>query len=206
MQFYSVKTPHWLPKFFPKELIWKKEEEPVVYITFDDGPHPEATPFVLDMLDSYHAHATFFCIGKNIAAHPELFERVKSKGHIVGNHTYDHLNGWKNYNDTYLKNIYKTAKYVEHKIFRPPYGRIKISQSKKLISKGWKIFMWDVLSADFDTEISPQDCLENVLLNIVPGSIVVFHDSEKAFPRMKYALPKVLEYCKQQGWQMKALI
>jgi len=205
MRFYSVKTPKWLPKLFPKDLTWKMPDRDAIYLTFDDGPHPEATPFVLDMLKQYQARASFFCIGKNIVIHPEIYERVIAEGHKVGNHTFDHLNGWHTTNDIYLKNILKTSKHVENKIFRPPYGRIKISQAKKLISRGWRIYMWDVLSADFDIEVTPGECLENVLTNMEPGSIIVFHDSEKAFPRMKLVLPEVLKYCKEKGWKMNVL-
>lgn len=205
MHLYSVKTPKWLPRLFPNELIWKIPSTDTVYLSFDDGPHVEATPFVLDTLKAHQAHATFFCIGKNVEAHPEIYKRITDEGHAIGNHTFNHLNGWRNTNHAYLKNILKASKCIQSKLFRPPYGRIKISQSNKLISKGWRVFMWDVLSADFDVTISPEECLQNVLSSIEPGSIVVFHDSEKAFPRMKFALPEVLKYCTAKGWKMKTL-
>ncbi len=205
MRFYSVKTPAWLPRFFPKELIWKIPEENTVYITFDDGPHEQATNFALNTLKEYNAKATFFCIGKNVVTHQNIFQRIIAEGHTVGNHSHNHLNGWKNTNDVYLKNVLKASQQIPNKIFRPPYGRIKISQSKKLIQRGWRVYMWDVLSGDFDTDLSAEECLQNVLTNIEPGSIVVFHDSEKAFPRMKYALPEVLNYCNQKGWKMKQI-
>lgn len=209
MQSYWVKTPDWLPHLFPRSLIWKMppEKHPAVYLTFDDGPHSEATVFALDCLKQAAAKATFFCIGKNIHAHPELYNRILAEGHVTGNHTYHHLNGWKTVNHIYYKNILEAGKLIENRIFRPPYGRIKISQSRKLTQARhpWQIYMWDVLSGDFDTKISPQDCLENVIRHIEPGSIVVFHDSEKAFPRMRFALPEVLSYCRRQGWQIKPL-
>lgn len=205
MRFYSVKTPAWLPRFFPKELIWKIPEENTVYITFDDGPHEQATTFALDTLKEYNAKATFFCIGKNVVAHQDIFQRIIAEDHTVGNHSHNHLNGWKTTNDVYLKNVLKASQQIPNKIFRPPYGRIKISQSKKLIQRDWKVYMWDVLSGDFDTDLSAEECLQNVLTNIEPGSIVVFHDSEKALPRMKYALPEVLKYCNQKGWKMKQI-
>jgi peptidoglycan/xylan/chitin deacetylase (PgdA/CDA1 family) len=205
MRFYSVKTPKWLSKFFPKDLTWKMADSDAVYLTFDDGPHPEATPFALNILQQYDAKASFFCIGKNVAAYPEIYQWIITAGHRLGNHTYEHLNGWHTTNDIYLKNIIKASKSIQSKIFRPPYGRIKISQAKKLTSRGWHIYMWDVLSADFDIEVTPQECLDNVLNNIEPGSIIVFHDSEKAFPRMKYALPEVLKFCTEKGWKMKTL-
>ncbi|HQE11230.1 MAG TPA: polysaccharide deacetylase family protein [Flavipsychrobacter sp.] len=206
MRTYSVKTPSWLPRFFPKELIWKiPVVDNTIYLTFDDGPNPIATPFVLDVLKQFDVKATFFCIGKNIEAHPEIYQRILDENHVVGNHTYQHYNGWKTNNHQYLKSIFKTQQLIEHKLFRPPYGRIKISQAKKLVERGWKIIMWDVLSGDFDTTLDSTTCINNVLSNIEQGSIIVFHDSEKAFPRMKEALPDVVAYCKEQGFKMAPL-
>ena len=137
----------------------------------------------------------------------ELYQRILEEGHTTGNHTQDHLNGWKNDNHVYLSNILKATKSIHSKNFRPPYGRIKMSQVKRL-TKGklpWKIFMWDVLSGDFDTHLTPEQCLQNVLHHIEPGSIVVFHDSAKALPRLCFALPEVLKYCKERNWNLKAL-
>lgn len=205
MRTYSVKTPRWLPRLFPQEIVWNLHHSPSVYLTFDDGPHPVATPYVLDTLKLYGAKATFFCIGKNIQAHPDLYNRLIAEGHRTGNHTFNHLNGWTTTNADYLKNIIKTNRLVAHKIFRPPYGKIKISQAQKLLARGWKIYMWDVLSADFDVRLSAADCINNVIPNIQPGSIIVFHDSQKAFPRMKDSLPAVLDYCRQQGYNMEVL-
>jgi len=206
---YWIKTPSWLPRLFPRNLIWKMppKERPTVYLTFDDGPHPEATTFVLDQLSRYNAKATFFCIGKNVAAHSALYERILQEGHTTGNHTEDHLNGWQTDNWTYLNNIVKAGKRINSRNYRPPYGRIKISQALRL-SKGkqpWKIYMWDILSGDFDTSLTAKECLDNVIRNIEPGSIIVFHDSEKAFPRLKYVLPEVLSFCKEKNWAVNAL-
>ncbi len=209
MATYFAKTPYWLKKVFPKGLIWDllAGKEPTVYITFDDGPHPTVTPFVLEQLDKYDAHATFFCVGNNVTKFPEVYELVLSKGHSTGNHTFNHMNGWKTNNETYLANIELAKKPIKSNLFRPPYGKISYSQARLLQQKkyGLKIIMWNVLSGDFDRELSPEKCLDNVLHNIKPGSIVLFHDSEKAWDRMSYALPRVLEYCKQQGWKMKAI-
>ncbi len=206
---YWVKTPQWLKRFFPAQIIWDipQGNEPAIYLTFDDGPNPVATPFVLETLAKYDAKATFFCVGNNVGLYPEIYNRVVRAGHTTGNHTQDHVNGWHTDNFGYLKNIALAAKVIESKIFRPPYGRIKISQARKLINAqpGWKVYMWDVLSGDFDKNISPQQCLDNTISNLQPGSIVVFHDSEKAWDRMSYALPKVLDHCKQMGWKIKAL-
>lgn len=183
------------------------EDEPAVYLTFDDGPHYKATDFILDQLDKYNAKATFFCIGKNVAEHPAIYRQILDKGHTAGNHTHNHLNGWHTKTASYLKNIVKGGQLIDSHLFRPPYGRIKRSQANRLLAshKGWKIYMWDVLSGDFDISISPEKCLANVLNNIEPGSIVVFHDSDKAWDRMSYALPHVLEYCTKQNWKLKAL-
>lgn len=206
---YLIKTPWWLSRFFYCHLNWKmpQEAKPSVYLTFDDGPHPTITPFVLEQLQQYDAKATFFCIGKNVAQHADIYQRTIAEGHTVGNHTHNHMNGWFTKNETYLQNIEQAAKLIKSKLFRPPYGRIKRSQANRLMRQKpfYKIYMWDVLSADFDTTLAPEQCLANVLENIESGSIVVFHDSEKAWDRMSFALPKVLAYCKEKGWDMRAL-
>ena len=206
---YWVKTPFWLKKIFPKGLVWDMPvtNEPGVYITFDDGPHPVATPFVLEQLDKHNAKATFFCVGNNVTRNPEIYKKILEKGHTTGNHTYDHVNGWKMDNDSYLQNIEKAKEHINSRLFRPPYGLIRSSQTRMLKQSdpNWKIIMWNVLSGDFDRDLAPQKCLDNVINNIKPGSIVLFHDSEKAWDRMSYALPYVLEYCKKQGWKMNAL-
>ena len=209
MKKYWVKTPQLLKMVFPGGLLWKMPpaQEPTVYITFDDGPHPTATPFIMQQFEKYNAQATFFCIGKNVLLYPDIYKQLIEKGHRVANHTHNHLNGWKTDDDTYLENIKTAAQYIDSNLFRPPYGLIKRSQVKKIKQHypTWKICMWDVLSADFDTTITAQKCMENVLTHIRPGSIVLFHDSDKAWPRMSYALPHVLEYCKKQKWKIKAL-
>lgn len=206
---YWVKTPFVLKKLFPKGLVWDMpvSDEPTVYITFDDGPHPTATPFVLEQLKKYNAKATFFCVGNNVTKYPEVYERMVSEGHTPANHTYNHMNGWKTDDTTYLQNIEQAGEHIKSKLFRPPYGLIRRSQARQLRQRhpDWKIIMWDVLSGDFDRELSPQKCLENVLKHIKPGSILLFHDSEKAWERMSYALPHVLEHCKRQGWKMDAI-
>ena len=203
---YWVKMPAWLIRIFPKGVIWDlpAESGPVVYITFDDGPHPVATPFVLEQLARYNAKATFFCVGNNVSKYPTVYHQVLENGHTTGNHTYDHVNAWNKDDDSYLSNIALAREKIDSKLFRPPYGKIRSSLVKKL-SPDWKIYMWHILSADFDRSITPQKCLDNVLKNIQPGNIIVFHDSEKAYPRMSYALPRVLEYCRKQGWEMRAL-
>ena len=207
--FYTAKVPWLFKKLYPS-LTWEKPtDKKVLYLTFDDGPHPTATPFVLDELKKYNAKATFFCIGKNVVAHPAVYKQIQDEGHAVGNHTYNHLNGWKTENEIYLNNIAEASKVIDSSLFRPCYGRITSIQAINLkqVMKGKEptIVMWDVLSGDFDTECTPQQCLANVVFASVPGSIIVFHDSEKAFPRVEYALPKILHYFSERGYLFKAL-
>ncbi|RAJ04083.1 peptidoglycan/xylan/chitin deacetylase (PgdA/CDA1 family) [Chitinophaga skermanii] len=205
--FYFTKTPSFLKAIY-KSCTWSLSPmAPKVYITFDDGPHPTITPFVLEQLKKYDAKATFFCIGKNVVNHPEIYQQILNEGHAVGNHTHNHLNGWKVGTDKYLANIFEARKYIDSHLFRPPYGRISPFQIKQLTTQKppYKIIMWDVLSADFDTNITGEQCVQNVVFKVQKGSIVVFHDSEKAFERLEYALPRVLEFCKKQGWSMEKL-
>jgi len=192
---------------YPSSLTWdiKGDTVPSVYLTFDDGPHPVATPFVLDQLKQSGVKATFFCIGKNVIEYPDIYQRILDEGHAVGNHTHNHLNGWKVPAMQYLENVHEAARYIDSKCFRPPYGRITGREARVLRELGYKIYLWDVLSADFDTAISPEKCWQNVALYLRPGSILVFHDSAKAWDRMQYALPRTLEFCAQKKWQFKTL-
>ena len=213
MNLYFPRTPCLIMRIFSKYTwrfsISKKE----IYLTFDDGPTPEITTFVLNELKKHNAKATFFCIGKNISTHPEIFKQIIKEDHSVGNHTQNHLNGWKNKTQDYIKNtseVQRTLQLSNFKtlklnLFRPPYGKIKQKQAKYLLSKGYKIIMWSVLSGDFDTNLSKEKCLQNVLKNTSNGSIVVFHDSVKAAEKVKYVLPKVLEYFSKKGFQFKAI-
>jgi peptidoglycan-N-acetylglucosamine deacetylase len=207
MRAYLVKTPRLLKAAYANCVWHINSNANSVYITFDDGPHPSITPFVLDELQKYNAKATFFCIGKNVALYPEVYKRILDEGHSVGNHTHNHLNGWKTENLEYFKNIRTAARYINTRLFRPPYGRITYAQSaglERLFPKT-KIIMWDVLSGDFDMTLSPEACLQNVISATKTGSIVVFHDSEKAFERLKYALPLFLKHCQKMGWRMKKI-
>ena len=205
--FYLVKTPWLLKKAFP-ECIWNIDtDEKILYLTFDDGPHPQATPFVLSELKKYNAKATFFCIGKNVKEYFDVYKLVLSEGHKPGNHTYNHLNGWKTKDKEYLEDISKAAKIIDSNLFRPPYGKItkfklKALQGQKL---NLKTIMWDVLSGDFDLSIKPENCYLNVINNAKPGSVIVFHDSLKSLLVLKYTLPKVLQYFSEKGFQFKQL-
>jgi len=207
--FYFVKTPGWLKKIYDSFIWSMPASDKTLYLTFDDGPHPEATLFVLKELKKYNVLATFFCIGKNVVAYPDIYKQIIREGHSVGNHTYNHLNGWKTNNDDYLNDIKLASNEIDSYLFRPPYGRITSFQAKNLkrVMKGKepKVIMWDALSGDFDITCSPQQCLANVLFASVSGSIIVFHDSEKAFPRLEYALPRVLRYFSEKGYLFKSL-
>ena len=189
---------------YPSFTWQMPENDRNIYLSFDDGPHPEVTSFVLDQLNDYNAKASFFCIGDNIIKYPQVYERIVNEGHTVGNHTQNHLNGWKSTTIKYLENVEAAATHIDSDLFRPPYGKIKRFQAKQLQeNKGLKIIMWSVLSGDFDQQILPEKCLQNVLLNTRSGSIVVFHDSEKAWKRLAYALPKVLEFFTEKGYSFE---
>ena len=189
-----------------KGLIWSRStKHKRIYLSFDDGPHPTITNFVLDILKENGIKATFFCIGDNVLKYPETFERIVKEQHSIGNHTHNHLNGWKSDNIQYYKNILQAAKHIPSKLFRPPYGKIKPTQANYLLKRGWRIIMWNSLSADFDTSIDGITCFNNVISTMKNGSIVVFHDSEKAFDRMKIALPLLIQYCREQHYEIRAL-
>lgn len=215
MSVVPVKTPSVVKKMFPNYVWNMATSEPVIYLTFDDGPIPEITESVLQLLKKYDAKATFFCIGDNIEKHPDVFKKIIIDGHSFGNHTYNHLKGWKTKTKEYLENVLKAQEKMDdfieehltlsHKLFRPPYGRIKPKQSKQLTTLGYKIVMWDVLPFDWDKTYSEENVLEHIIKNTEKGSIIVLHDSLKASKNMLYVLPKILEYYTQLGYSFKAL-
>ncbi len=197
--------PRLITAAFP-HYIWNIEtEEKSIFLTFDDGPHPEATTFVLDELKKYNANATFFCVGKNVNLYPEVYTRILNEGHAVGNHTFNHLNGWKTGDKKYLDDVREAAKYIDSLLFRPPYGKLGRFKAQQIKAFGMHVVMWSVLSGDFDNSLSAEKCRDNVILNAKEGSIVVFHDSEKSFTRMKGALPAVLQYFSEKGFSFKSL-
>jgi peptidoglycan/xylan/chitin deacetylase (PgdA/CDA1 family) len=203
---YLISIPWWLKRLHNKGLIWSRStKHKRIYLSFDDGPHPTITNFVLDILKENGIKATFFCIGDNVLKYPETFERIVKEQHSIGNHTHNHLNGWKSDNIQYYKNILQAAKHIPSKLFRPPYGKIKPTQANYLLKRGWRIIMWNSLSADFDSSIDGVTCFNNVKSTMKNGSIVVFHDSEKAFDRLKIALPLLIEYCREQHYEIRAL-
>ena len=195
-------------------LLWNKSrDEKVVYLTFDDGPIPDVTTFVLNTLNKYQVKATFFCIGDNIRKYPDIFSEIRNNGHAIGNHTFNHLKGWDTPDQRYVENFTACQELTQSHLFRPPYGRIKKSQIKRIFqqqarnqtSPPFQIVMWDVLSADYDLRITGEKCYKNVINHSENGSIIVFHDSIKAFPRMQYALPKAIEYFKENGYTFGVL-
>jgi peptidoglycan-N-acetylglucosamine deacetylase len=220
MHITPAKTPKLFKNTFPN-LVWElPAKEKTIYLTFDDGPTPEITEWSLEILKQYDAQATFFCIGKNVEEHPEIFSKIITNGHAIGNHTYNHLKGWKTKTDDYVNSILKTqklfgqqflnSKFVNHQLpivnlFRPPYGQIRPKQIKKLSQLGFKIIMWSVLSIDYDIAVPKEKCLKNVIDNASSGDIVVFHDSIKAAKNMQYTLPKVLEYFNKKGYLFKRI-
>ena len=206
MNFYWIKTPQIIKRLFSNQVWDIPNTENKIYLTFDDGPTPEVTEWVLSILKKNNLKATFFCIGNNIEKHPEIFNTIITEGHTIGNHTFNHKKGWKTKTADYIENVElcKSAicelQSVNCNLFRPPYGKIKPSQSKNLRKLGYKIIMWDVLSADFDPSVSKEKCLENATLKVTSGSSIVFHDSVKAFPNLKYALPRAIQILKEKGF------
>lgn len=206
MALFLHKSNFILRLLYPKFWWRLTKEEPVIYLTFDDGPIPDVTEFVLDQLDRWAAQSTFFCIGDNVRKHTNVYYKIIEAGHLIGNHTYNHLNGWKTDDSDYLANIEKCQAQlrVETGLFRPPYGRIGRSQATEVL-KSHAVVMWDVLTGDFDQSIPPETVLRKTLRYTRPGSIVVFHDSLKAWPTLSYVLPRFLAHFVALGYEFRAL-
>jgi peptidoglycan/xylan/chitin deacetylase (PgdA/CDA1 family) len=200
---YFFKTPFWLKFLYPKRTWDIKTSEKIIYLTFDDGPHPTITPFVLDLLKDYEARASFFCIGQNVERYPEVYKRILNEGHAVGNHTFHHKNGFRVPDEEYIADIIKAENVIRSDLFRPPYGRLRSSQAKKL--KGYRIIMWDLLSGDFDTALKKEKCLQVIQSKAGPGSIIVFHDSEKAWNKLEFALPRLMAWFKAKGYRFEKI-
>lgn len=198
------RPPKFLKRLLP-ELHWTFHHSPgVVYLTFDDGPTPGITQWVLDTLDKHEAKATFFCLGKNVEQHPEVFRQIQARGHAVGNHSYSHLKGWGMATGRYMEDVDLAGGLLKSNLFRPPYGRITPSQVRRLAER-YRIIMWDVLSRDYSRTVSPRKCVRHVTRHLHDGAIVVFHDSHKAERNLRYALPRVLEECRRLGYRCKAI-
>ncbi|MDX1684149.1 MAG: polysaccharide deacetylase family protein [Saprospiraceae bacterium] len=201
---YLTKTPKFVQSLFPNFLWRVPDAEHEVFLTFDDGPIPEVTPWVLDQLDKFDAKATFFCVGENVQKHPEVFDEVQRRGHLVGNHTYNHLSGWQSENLPYFHNVRRCANLVHSDLFRPPYGRLRPKQVQ-FLQRHYKIVMWDVLSGDFDPNITAKQCLRNVITHTKPGSIVVFHDSLKSENKLRKVLPTYLSWLAENDFTLNRL-
>ena len=224
MKVFRAKYPATLRLLYPNRISLIQNSK-AIYLTFDDGPVPEVTPWVLNELARFNAKASFFCIGDNVKKHPEIFRKVIKEGHCIGNHTFNHLNGWNSSTSNYIENtrqaeeimvttseVYRNenSKFSENKtpvyqLFRPPYGRIRNSQARSLKKQGYKLVMWDVISGDYDQEFSAEKCFQNVIDNAEPGSTIVLHDSQKAFQNLRVILPEILEYYKNKGLEFRSL-
>jgi peptidoglycan/xylan/chitin deacetylase (PgdA/CDA1 family) len=190
---YFVRIPNIIKKLYPK-IIWEKPDaDNCVYLTFDDGPHPEITPRVLEELDKYNVKASFFCLGNNAQKYPDIVESIRQKGHTVGNHSFSHLDGWKTKDAEYLNDIGKADTFLHSKLFRPPYGKIKRSQYS-ILNTQYSIFNWSLMPGDFDTTISSEKCFQNLAGKIQPGDIICLHDNEKAWKHLQYCLPRWLRF------------
>jgi peptidoglycan/xylan/chitin deacetylase (PgdA/CDA1 family) len=204
---YLHKTPKLLGRLFP-DILWNiSTEAKEIYLTFDDGPVPEVTPWVLDQLDLYNAKATFFMVGDNIQKHRGVYTEVLERQHTIGNHTFNHLNGWSTNSQAYIENIEKAEKLLGTNstgLFRPPHGRLKWSQYKN-IKKSYKVVMWDILSGDFNSSLSQANCLASSIKGTAPGSVIVFHDSAKTVDKLKFVLPRYLEHFAALNFTFKTL-
>lgn len=200
-----ARVPQWLKMLYPKRIWQMHVHEKTLFISFDDGPHEIITPQVLDILAKHRAKATFFCLGKNVLQHPSIFERIIAERHAVGNHSHHHLNGWKSTDEEYMEDVVAASRWIPSNLFRPPYGRLKSSQARRLQAAGFKVVMWSVLSADYNKKISKEKCAVRVSKHIEPGAIVLFHDSEKAANNMLHALEMLLKNATEQGFRFEAM-
>ena len=215
MRFVPAKIPQFIKRIFPNYVWDFSSNDKVLYLTFDDGPTPEITQWTLNTLKQYNAKATFFCIGNNVAKYPEIFHTVLNEGHSIGNHTQDHVKGWKTSTNNYLENVIKADTIINNelvnskfklRLFRPPFGQLKNSQGKEIQKLGYKVIMWSVIAFDWEQEIPEAQCLKNVISKASnKNNIIVFHDSIKASKNLKYALPKVLEHFSKKGYIFKAI-
>jgi peptidoglycan-N-acetylglucosamine deacetylase len=205
---YFVKTPWWLKKLYPGYIWDIKTIGKTLYLSFDDGPHPTITPFVLKCLAEHNAKATFFCIGQNVQKYPDVYRQIIEEGHATGNHTYRHLNGWKTSDKDYLLDIRNASEAISSNLFRPPYGRIRRSQAQQLKQQypEMKIIMWNILTGDWAEDLKPEKCFENIKEKIAEGDIIVFHDTDKAFARLEFALPRVLEHFTSQEYKFEKIV
>lgn len=202
---YLVKSPRIIHKLSAQRLTWRMDKrKPELFLTFDDGPVPGLTRNILDILEEKQVPASFFCVGDNIRKYPGEFKSIINAGHTVGNHTFNHLNGWRTPNSIYLSNVRKFDQYYNSPFFRPPYGKIKPTQIR-LLDQSYRIILWSILSGDFDFNTTPYKCFVNVTSFLHNGAIIVFHDNLKAKNSVLYALPRVIDYARKQGYEFRAL-
>ncbi len=202
---YPPKMPWLIQQFFPK-FLWRMPATipPTLYLTFDDGPIPDITPWILEQLEQYQAKATFFCVGDNIRKYPAIFEQVKAAGHTIGNHTYHHLDGWKTSTADYLQNVADCQQLTQSNLFRPPYGKITPRQAAALFEQ-YKIVLWEITTWDFEASLSANDCTQKIIKNATNGSIILLHDNVKSWNRLKETLPAILEHYTKAGFSFGAL-
>jgi peptidoglycan/xylan/chitin deacetylase (PgdA/CDA1 family) len=201
----KFQTPAFIHRLFP-ELLWNVPvTDPVIYLTFDDGPHPDITPKVLNILSQFEAKAGFFCVGDNVRKYPEIFHAVQEAGHLIGNHTFHHINGWRTPDEIYFRDVADCQSLVHARYFRPPYGKIRPSQMN-VLKKYYQLVMWSVVTFDYAADVSEKECLETAVNKTNRGGIVVFHDSLKAQRNMLYALPRFLEYFSKKGYRFETFL
>ncbi len=197
---YWVKTPSWIQSFFPQAVFRLEVSTPCIYLTFDDGPTPHVTDWVLSQLAPYDAKATFFCLGKQVEKYPDLFQAIQQQGHQIGNHSYHHFNGLKTATSTYLADVEKAKDLIDSNLFRPPYGQLKWSQYQAL-KQEYRMIFWEVMAGDFDEKVSKEKCLQRIYDNMNAGSILVLHDSLKCEEKVRFVLPRLLEYYTERGYR-----
>lgn len=198
-----IEQPPWIYRSFFPGAIWRlPAQKKCVYLTFDDGPIPEVTPWVLDVLDKYNVKATFFCVGDNVRKYPDTYRMVLERGHLTGNHTFNHIQGIHSASPDYLKNVQKAAEVIDSKLFRPPHGHMRVPQLRSLREQ-YKVVMWDVVTRDYSPHMTPAGVFNAVKRYTRNGSIIVFHDSLKAEKNMRTAMPQSVEWLLEQGYEFK---
>jgi len=198
-------TPYWLRLLGGRGLTWQMPgNDKALYLSFDDGPHPDTSPVILEILGTHNANATFFCVGENVNSYPDTYEKILNSGNAVGNHAYNHLKGWETETAAYIENVQKCREVVDSRLFRPPYGKIKRTQ-QRILRKEYDIIMWTVLSRDYDPKVDTATCLEKTWKYTKPGAIVLFHDSLKTIDKLKVVLPAYLSKAREAGYTFKVL-
>lgn len=199
------KFPKWLRRLYPGAIWDFSFSEKLVFLTFDDGPNPETTQALLELLSKQNIKATFFCLGENVQAHPELFQQILDQGHIAGNHSMSHPKGIHTSKSDYIKDIEAAGKLIPGKLFRPPYGKIKPSQHRALTEMGYQTIFWSIMSYDFDQKLQEKEFISKMVKLTNPGAILVFHDNLKAKSVIQNELPLLIQALKEEGYHFKAL-